>query len=501
MRVVDVNKVKGAIVDIWYKMTLRRKLFFIIISVMVIMAMSVYTNLTVFYYFVDNMQTIMDDNLSCYKFQDSLEAEVKHFTKLAMDRTLENEQVYNEARDEVKLHLENLSFDYEKVGETRYGITWSILNSYDEYEKQKQKIIDMKPSQAGYISELYKVYSMQDYLSQYSARLTREVFIEGNSYYELQVVKLKQMPYILVVIGIGAILLLFVELRVVTKSIVTVIMDLATSSMKIEKNDFSISDVRWDGEDEIGQLVNAFNKMKHSTKNYVATVEEKRQMEEQFHKQELERSELEKRFSLAQLQLIKSQINPHFLFNTLNMIARMAQEEEAAVTEEMLVAMSNLFRYSIRTSNAFAPLSQELKVVEDYMYLQQMRFGDRMRWKIDCLADLHNLDVPVFLLQPLVENAVIHGISEKEEGGSIYIKIKSKDDITYISVADTGLGIPSESLEEIRQGLKIRGKGLGIGLGNIYTRLSFYYEKVSISLDSKYGSGSVVWLEFGRRKE
>jgi len=182
------------------------------------------------------------------------------------------------------------------------------------------------------------------------------------------------------------------------------------------------------------------------------------------------------------------------------MITRMAQVEEAPVTEEMLVAMSNLLRYSIRTSNAFTPLGQELKVVEDYMYIQQMRFGGRIRWHIDCDPLLDQEEVPVFILQPLVENAVIHGISEKEAGGVIYIRIRKRNGNMLISVADTGQGMSPEHLKEIQEALTARGKGLGIGLGNIYRRITAYYENGKVLLKSRKGRGTVVQMEFGKKK-
>ena len=169
--------------------------------------------------------------------------------------------------------------------------------------------------------------------------------------------------------------------------------------------------MEWAGSDGIGELVSAFNEMNHATQDDVYTVEEKRVMEERLYEQELEKANLEQRFSLAQLQLIKSQLNPHFLFNTLNMITRMSQMEEAPVTEEMLVAMSNLLRYSLRTTEAFTPLNQELKVVDDYMYIQKKRFGDRVLWSVDCRTQTDLIEIPVFLIQPLVENAIVHGLS------------------------------------------------------------------------------------------
>jgi len=496
-----VGKTISRVVDIWYHMTLRRKLSVIIASVAVMMAASIYINLIVVYYFVDHGQEIMDDNLSCYKFQDALEEEAACFARLIGERNLESEQAYKDSGVRALTYLEQLPFDYNQVGRDRYAITWSIRNSYGEYEKQKKKVIAMEADEDGYIRELYKVYSMQGYLNTYASRLTRAVLTEGNSYYEAQVPSLRRMPLVLVLISITAFIALVAMLRFITGSIVKVLVHLASSSGKIERNDFSGADVVWAGRDEIGQLVSAFNKMKHSTERYFAAAEEKRKMEEQLHCQELERTQLEQRFSLAQLQLIKSQLNPHFLFNTLNMITRMSQAEDAPVTEEMLVAMSNLLRYSLRTTNAFTPLGQELKVVEDYMYIQRMRFGSRIRWSVDCSRDLCEREVPVFLLQPLVENAVIHGIADQEEGGAIYIRIREKGELLWISVADTGAGIPGKHLRELQEASTLRGKRLGIGLGNIYRRITAYYDKGGILLDSREGCGTVVQMEFGKRKE
>lgn len=237
--------------------------------------------------------------------------------------------------------------------------------------------------------------------------------------------------------------------------------------------------------------------LKHANKDYMGTMAE---MQERLYRQELEKAQLEQKFSLAQLQLLKSQLNPHFLFNTLNMITRMSQLEEAQVTEEMLIALSNLLRYSLRTTEPFAPLEQEIKVVEDYMYIQKKRFGERVQWKITCRVDAVTEEIPVFLLQPLVENAVIHGISVKEEGGCIYIRISRREEALYIEVEDTGIGMQPERLKEIQDAIRDRGSGLGIGLGNIYRRITAYYEGGKVSVDSVYGKGTVISMVLGKRK-
>ncbi|WP_236354666.1 sensor histidine kinase [Konateibacter massiliensis] len=482
-------------------MSLKNKLYSIMLSVGVLMALVILVNTRIIYVFIDDVRVLMDDNLTSYKFQEALGNEVDSFAKLIRNNTSENEKLFSEACSGTEKTLLSLPYDYTQIGEARYAITWNIRNSYGEYKKQRDKVLEMRSNETGYITEVYKAYQMQEYLQDYTARLMKEVLDGGNIYYEERVAFLKQLPYVVFGSAIMALALFFYLTRMLTKNMITVLSDLVVASKGIEKNDFSIPDVIWEGKDEVGQLVYAFNKMKHSTQDYVQTLEEKREVEERLYEQDLERAELEQRFSEAQLQLLKSQLNPHFLFNTLNMISRMAQMEEAPISHEMLIVLSNLLRYSLRTTAPFAPLNQELKVVEDYMYIQEKRFGDRISWKIDCQVQSQMIELPVFLLQPLVENAVIHGISMKEEGGSILVCIRQEEDQLFIVVEDTGLGMTSEKLEQIRNAIKQRGTGVGIGMGNIYRRISAYYEQGEVSVDSRENEGTRIQITLGRRKQ
>ena len=149
--------------------------------------------------------------------------------------------------------------------------------------------------------------------------------------------------------------------------------------------------------------------------------------------------------------MLKSQINPHFLFNTLNMIAGTAQIEDAAATEKMIHALSRLFRYNLKSAASVMPLERELRVVQDYMYLQQMRFGKRIQYFTDCSPETLEILVPSFMLQPLVENAVKHGLSTRSKGGKILVRSWKDKQRLWISVADTGEGMESEKLEAIKQ--------------------------------------------------
>ena len=279
-------------------------------------------------------------------------------------------------------------------------------------------------------------------------------------------------------------------------------MYLAASTRKIAANDFDEPDLIIENKDEMGELVTAFNVMKHSTKGYIATMKENNKMQELLHKEELERSEMEKQLGSARLELLKSQINPHFLFNTLNMIACTAKLEDAVDTEKMILSLGNLFRYNLKTREQTVTLDRELKIVNDYMYLQKMRFGSRIKYRLSLETDAADVIIPSLSLQPLVENAVVHGLSKKETGGILHIRIWKKDRMLILSVADTGLGMSQERCEEVAAAMKEhRTAKIGIGLGNIYKRVHMMYQKGDLRIYSREGKGTVIQLMIPQGEE
>ena len=370
-----------------------------------------------------------------------------------------------------------------------------MKNGYENYSKARDQLLTRSASDMEFISDLYRVYDMQSYLQGYARRLVQVTLEEGNNSYQDQVPAFKRMPYMIVVFS-GIMMLAAIYLtRGLLGTLLNPVIRLAQSSRKIAQNDFSEEDLTIPNRDELGELVTSYNKMKHATEGYINTLKEKNEMSELLHREEMERVEMEKRLDSAQLELLKSQINPHFLFNTLNMIGCMANLEEAQTTEKMITSMSNLFRYNLKTSEQFVPLEQEMKVVQDYVYIQQMRFGSRIRYDSDIQVDGAKVIIPAFTLQPLVENAVIHGLSKKEQGGRLHLKIWQKDNQVIISVADTGLGMEEEKRVKLEDALKARRTGkVGIGLGNIYKRIHILYEDGDMRIYSRAGCGTVVQM-------
>ena len=186
------------------------------------------------------------------------------------------------------------------------------------------------------------------------------------------------------------------------------------------------------------------------------------------------------------------------------MIASTAQIEDAASTEKMITALSRLFRYNLKSSDSVMPLDRELNIVQDYMYLQKMRFGARIRYSIDCAPDTLEVLVPSFALQPLVENAIKHGLSSKSRGGRIHIRSRMEGTKLKLWVSDTGTGISEERLREIGKALEREDdKKTGIGISNIYRRIHGMYQDGEMLLYSREGCGTSVVLSFtaGERVE
>ena len=178
------------------------------------------------------------------------------------------------------------------------------------------------------------------------------------------------------------------------------------------------------------------------------------------------------------------------------MISCMAQLEEADTTDKMILAMSRLFQYTLKSSESTAPLSNEIAVVKDYLYLQKMRFGERVQYEIDVEDDTEYRMVPSFILQPLVENAVIHGISGQASGGFIRVRSWTEGKKLWLSVEDTGAGMEPEQVEQLNSG-KWKGKsGHGVGLGNIIKRVRIMYQDGQVIVKSEKKKGTCITIGF-----
>lgn len=196
----------------------------------------------------------------------------------------------------------------------------------------------------------------------------------------------------------------------------------------------------------------------------------------------------------ARLQMLQAQINPHFLYNTLNLMASLANIYDAPEIRIVAIKMADILRYNLK-SGPIVTLKEEIDQVERYIAIQAIRFPDKYVMECALPAELQQMQVPSFILQPIVENAVLHGLSECERDGYVMINCFVEFDKLHILIADNGVGICPEKLAEIRQSLEkaTQEPHSSIGLCNVNQRIQAYCgSDCSLSISSTEGKGTIV---------
>ncbi|KYH29506.1 sensor histidine kinase [Clostridium colicanis] len=212
--------------------------------------------------------------------------------------------------------------------------------------------------------------------------------------------------------------------------------------------------------------------------NYIAQMGMQTIIQKKLLKESQDKMKLEQYAKKMQLKTIKAQINPHFLFNTLNTIGRMALIEDAPATEELIYNLSDLLRYNLRNVEEFPKLKDEIDNIKRYLFIQTMRYSDRITYEIEIENSLNDCRILAMTLQPIVENSIVHGLETKKEGGHIKIKaysVSEKDMV--IDVIDNGKGIDSSILNILNIAEDLSDTSFGIGIQNTSNRLKHYFGK------------------------
>ena len=486
---------------LWRIRTIKQKIKLFTNAVFFIILLSIFLAVWAIKASLLDFSAILMDNSLAGNFVQCMEAETELFQTYIRNGNSDVFTELQQAMEKTAGAVKQLPYDYKKTGEKRYARTWAVRNLYAVYCEKRDQILRAEEKSAEYIGILYEVYDMQDFLQRYAEQLMRDTMEDGADMYAGKVETIIIVPAVIIIMEILFFLCIRKLSGLMNRSIVAPVTELAEASRKIAENDFYIADVQTQNEDELGDLVRAFNKMKYATGEYIMALEERRKALDLYHAEELEKLEIAGRLDAMELALLKSQINPHFLFNTLNVIGGMADLEGAQTTERMIQSLSFLFRYNLKTPEEKVSLARELKVIRDYMFLQEMRFGNRITCGIDCQVDGERVMIPAFTFQPLVENAIIHGLAPKEEGGRIQIRIRERSGMICIAVADNGVGMERDVLAALRRGMEQEDTGRSsIGLFNICKRLHIMYDTGRMRIYSKAGYGTIVSIRIPDEK-
>lgn len=210
-----------------------------------------------------------------------------------------------------------------------------------------------------------------------------------------------------------------------------------------------------------------------------------------------EKAELEKRLAQSELKMLQNQINPHFLFNTLNMIYCMAEKEGAKEASSMILKTSHLLRYGLEMQNRLSDFKRELHALQYYIDIQKLRFGDKLAIQVDVqdMEAIGNVAIPGMIFQPLIENAMKHGLKDCVKDGLIGIEICKTAGNINIKVFDNGQGMEKPMLKQLIENDYHAPGSTSLGLYNVVHRLKAYYaERVSIDIQSDIGCGFAIYI-------
>ncbi|WP_245830941.1 sensor histidine kinase [Sediminibacillus massiliensis] len=270
---------------------------------------------------------------------------------------------------------------------------------------------------------------------------------------------------------------------------------LTEAAQEISAGYYTGDDVVVSRKDELWLLSETFNQMKRNVLESFNEVEEKARL-----------TRLLKEMELKSLQ---NQINPHFLFNTLNTISKTSYIEGAERTSDLIASVSALLRYNIGDIKRRTTLKNEVDIVKEYFFIQKTRFGGRVTFFENIDPACLSIEIPCLTLQPIVENAFIHGVEGMAEGARIELHVYEKNGKVNIDVTDNGTGMDQQTIDKLLvpedKGDTAAGEGsghsTGIGVQNVIARLKLFNKESDVSIVSAPGKGTIVKIRMPKERE
>ena len=355
-----------------------------------------------------------------------------------------------------------------------------------------------------YIARYAEADRISSYIRAYADRLNLSILSANTSQYLGMSENLNNLLSANLVLILTVIVLNILVIFYMTYNMTKPIIKLADSAEELSIGNFNSEDVLVESEDEIKILANSFNEMKHSIKAYIDELHDKADTESKLLAQQIENLKIQSLLDEAELKALQAQINPHFLFNTLNAGVQLSMMEDANKTSEFLENLSKIFRYNVNNLNRVVKLRDEVEMVKAYAHLFSVRFGELIKIEYQIDESVLDIVVPPLIIQPFIENATIHGVGDLEQGGNIKLSIKKDfqnifiviedDGKILISVRDDGVGMDEIVINKLSSKSQLyeeTGHTTGIGINNVIQRLKLFFDVEDvIMIDSAVNEGT-----------
>ncbi len=402
--------------------------------------------------------------------QNSVKEYLENKSTSALNDYYKSEQEYRDAMDILDDVVADGSIEIMQK---------NILNQSDEYLKLITETVQAK---RGRNVEKYKANFEQAEviyadLQNCIFALNNERFKSNTENYNALLSSLKYMEIVTISILVVVGLVNLVVLLLITTTMTNPIVELAFAANDVAEGNFDVEIDSVESEDEIGVVSRAFSKMVDSIQEYITEIKDSMHRESELKEHELV---MASRMKEVELNLLQAQINPHFLFNTLNAGAQLAMMEGADKTTEFIQVMADFFRYSIKNIDSDTTIEQEVSLVDRYVYILNVRFTGEIHYSKHVDPDVANVKIPSIVLQPIVENAINHGIRGIDREGHVDLNIYKKEDMVYISVKDNGIGMTEKQIDTVLNGDVSTEDRLhdadsnGVGLANVIERLQIF---------------------------
>lgn len=474
--------------------SIQKKILVLVVAVLFIMV-AIWTSLT---YYNQKMQYQYNNILERYLIMNEVTNEsqqmVATLNNYIIEPTEANLEEINKNKSKI-LSTKNKVIKFRNI-DNDYALT-NYENLIDSLvETTEQSVLARSEQQTeDYLNALSEASRISKYISEMTLTIIDTELNTYERFYrsiiknseELRILGIWLLPLITML------LLLFTHLF--SKKITKPINKLTQAAHELSLGRFDLK-IEVDSNDEISFLAKMFDKMRININNYLSEIKQKAQLENELQQSKLLLQE-------SQLRSLQSQINPHFLYNTLDILSKKAYLEGSEETSDLLVNVAELLRYNLNKLENSASLFEEVQVLNQYINIQNTRFIDRLQFHLEIDNSCLDVQIPRLTLQPIVENAIIHAIEPVEDGGSIWFRVIDGFDHVRLEIEDNGPGMTEEKVQQMLQVKKTKSEGhfTGIGISNVVKRLILFYNYEDVfDIKSKVGIGTKVILKIPKTR-
>lgn len=474
--------------------SIKIRMKYIFIWMVIIMAIVFYTSFSMNNKVIKEYNKTMRNSIMLSNLSLELTQCVNAFENYIKNREEENYIDYIKSKHQILEIINNIEPDNNDYNSMTF--LRNLRNMYEYHINLSNEIIFHKQLNIDTYNKLVELRTLFSYMNNHSQLLSTAYLDFSSQQHSRLLEQYKTTEENIYTAFIVFALISSVIAIKILQDILNTIDNLSKSAEQLSNANWYVPNIEKSSYKELDTLANAFNHMKRSIKLFIEELNKKAELEIYLNKARLVNIEKDKSLKESQLKALQAQMDPHFLFNTLNTVSRTAMFEGADKSVKLIESISKILRYNLTHIGKMVQLKEELAVLKAYAIIQQTRFQDQMTFSFKIEEDLDHVLIPPMIIQPVVENAIIHGLQEKEKHGQVLITIKKIDDFVEIKVEDNGKGMELDEVDGVFKeevSMKNKGHSTRIGLNNIRKRLELHFNRSDlIKINSSPQVGTTV---------